>query len=290
MTQLSVQQAIAQGAQLLSATSPSAKLDAQVLLLYVLQKPRSYLFAWSDALLSAEQQHAFTHLCQQRQAGQPVAHLTGVKEFWSLPLAVNNSTLIPRPDTETLVESVLNLRLPEQSHVLDLGTGTGAIALALASEKPHWRVTAVDKSADAVALARHNQQQLGFTNVVIEQSDWFGALRQQQFDLIVSNPPYIDSSDIHLNQGDVRFEPKSALVAADSGMADINHIAATARDFLRPNGILAFEHGYQQAQQVKRLFNQLGYQQICTIKDFAKNDRVTLATWVGNTHTKGTAF
>lgn len=288
MTPLSVQQAIAQATQLLSATSSSAKLDAQVLLLHVLQKPRSYLFAWSDSLLTADQQSQFLQLCQQRQAGQPVAHLTGEKEFWSLPLAVNNSTLIPRPDTETLVESALNLHLPEHCRVLDLGTGTGAIALALASEHPHWQITAVDKSAQAVALATKNQQQLGFTNVHIEQSDWFSALTGQEFDLIVSNPPYIDSLDIHLNQGDVKFEPKSALVAADNGMADINHIATKARDFLRLNGVLMFEHGYQQGEAVQNLLEQLGYQQICTIKDLAKNDRVTLAKWFG-VHTKGTA-
>jgi len=238
-----VESAIKRATLLLQSSTDSAKLDAQVLLLDVLQKPHSYLFSWPEKQLSAAQQQQFDEHCQRRLNGEPVAHITGLREFWSLPLQVNSSTLIPRPDTETLVEHALGLALPATAKVLDLGTGTGAIALALASEMPNWQITAVDRVADAVALANTNKQRLGFTNVNFVQSDWFSEVATQQFDLIVSNPPYIEHDDIHLSQGDVRFEPLSALVADDDGMADIKYIISQARDFLTPNGMLLIEHG-----------------------------------------------
>ncbi|QTL33892.1 peptide chain release factor N(5)-glutamine methyltransferase [Pseudoalteromonas viridis] len=278
MTQHStLAQAIAWASGQLQSSSESAKLDAEVLLLHILQKNRSYLFAWPEAELNAEQQQRFATLVERRQAGEPVAHLTGEREFWSLPLYVNNSTLIPRPDTETLVEQALALPLSAQAKVLDLGTGTGAIVLALASEQPGWQLMGVDFSHDAVALAEKNRQRLGFEHVEIRHSDWFSALAEQRFDLIVSNPPYICEQDEHLSQGDVRFEPLSALVAPEQGYADIRHIIEQALAYLTPDGYLMFEHGYQQAAGVRQIFAQMNYRNILTIKDMAGCDRVTMA-------------
>lgn len=281
MVNLTVAQALAWATQILQNTSDSPKLDAEVLLLHVLDKPKSYLFTWPEAELTEVQLSTFKKLIAERETGHPVAHLVGVREFWSLELEVNNSTLIPRPDTETLVEKALNLDLPTNAKMLDLGTGTGAIALSLASEQPDWQVTAVDYSEQAVSLAKRNQQKLALNNVTVLQSDWFSAVPNQQFDLIVSNPPYIDELDEHLNQGDVRFEPKSALVAPDNGMADIKLIIEQARQYLAPNGYLLIEHGYQQALLLQEFFAQMAYSNILTIKDMAGCDRVTMAQWQG---------
>ena len=276
-----IESAVSRATLLLQSSSDSAKLDAQVLLLDVLQKPRSYLFSWPEQKLTPQQQQLFESYCQRRLTGEPVAHITGTREFWSLPLQVNPTTLIPRPDTETLVEYTLSLPLPVAAKVLDLGTGTGAIALALASEMPLWQITGVDRVTDAVALANTNKQRLGFINVDFVQSDWFSQVTAQKFDLIVSNPPYIEYDDIHLNQGDVRFEPLSALVADDDGMADIKYIITQARNFLTSNGYLVIEHGYQQSTKVHSFFAQMAYTNILTVKDLANNDRVTLAQWSG---------
>ncbi|MEQ3513090.1 peptide chain release factor N(5)-glutamine methyltransferase [Pseudoalteromonas sp. BZB3] len=281
MVNLTVAQALAWATQILQNTSDSPKLDAEVLLLHVLDKPKSYLFTWPEAELTEVQLSTFKKLIAERETGHPVAHLVGVREFWSLELEVNNSTLIPRPDTETLVEKALNLDLPTNAKMLDLGTGTGAIALSLASEQPDWQVTAVDYSEQAVSLAKRNQQKLALNNVTVLQSDWFSSVSNQQFDLIVSNPPYIDELDEHLNQGDVRFEPKSALVAPDNGMADIKLIIEQARQYLAPNGYLLIEHGYQQALLLQEFFAQMAYSNILTIKDMAGCDRVTMAQWQG---------
>jgi release factor glutamine methyltransferase len=231
--------------------------------------------------LTTQQIDAFKALVAKREMGHPVAHLVGIREFWSLELEVNNSTLIPRPDTETLVEKALSLDLPTDAKMLDLGTGTGAIALSLASEQPNWQVTAVDFSEQAVALAKRNQQKLALNNVTVLHSNWFSAVPNQQFDLIVSNPPYIDEQDEHLSQGDVRFEPMSALVAPDNGMADIKVIIEQARQYLAPNGYLLIEHGYQQALLLQEFFAQMAYSNILTIKDMAGCDRVTMAQWQG---------
>ena len=240
-----VESAIHSATLLLQNSTDSAKLDAQVLLLEVLNKPRSYLFSWPEKQLTEEQQQLFDSYCQRRLNGEPVAHITGTREFWSLPLHVNATTLIPRPDTETLVETALELPLNDSANVLDLGTGTGAIALALASEKPRWQITGVDRIAQAVALSTLNKQRLGLDQVNFLQSNWFSEVENQKFDLIVSNPPYIEHDDEHLAQGDVRFEPLSALVAEDDGMADIKHIITQAKDYLVPNGYLLIEHGFE---------------------------------------------
>ncbi|MBB1400494.1 peptide chain release factor N(5)-glutamine methyltransferase [Pseudoalteromonas sp. SG45-1] len=274
-----LEQAIAAGADLLALSSESAKLDAQVLLLHILQKPRSYLFTWPEHALSDEQQSQFNVFIQRRLKGEPVAHITGLREFWSLSLEVNATTLIPRPDTETLVEQALEIALPATAKVLDLGTGTGAIALALGSEMPNWQITAVDRVSDAVALATRNQQRLAINNVHVKQSNWFSELHGEKFNLIVTNPPYIESSDIHLNQGDVRFEPLSALVADDCGMSDIKQIITQSRDYLSSNGYLLIEHGFEQGEAVRHFFEEMAFVNIKTVKDLGNNDRVTLALW-----------
>ena len=274
-----LEQAIAAGADLLALSSESAKLDAQVLLLHILQKPRSYLFTWPEHALSDEQQSQFNVFIQRRLKGEPVAHITGLREFWSLSLEVNATTLIPRPDTETLVEQALEIALPATAKVLDLGTGTGAIALALGSEMPSWQITAVDRVSDAVALATRNQQRLAINNVHVKQSNWFSELHGEKFNLIVTNPPYIESSDIHLNQGDVRFEPLSALVADDCGMSDIKQIITQSRDYLSSNGYLLIEHGFEQGDAVRHFFEKMAFVNIKTVKDLGNNDRVTLALW-----------
>ena len=274
-----LEQAIAAGADLLASSSESAKLDAQVLLLHILQKPHSYLFTWPEHALSDEQQSQFNVFIQRRLKGEPVAHITGLREFWSLSLEVNATTLIPRPDTETLVEQALEIALPATAKVLDLGTGTGAIALALGSEMPSWQITAVDRVSDAVALATRNQQRLAINNVHVKQSNWFSELHGEKFNLIVTNPPYIESSDIHLNQGDVRFEPLSALVADDCGMSDIKQIITQSRDYLSSNGYLLIEHGFEQGEAVRHFFEKMAFVNIKTVKDLGNNDRVTLALW-----------
>ena len=274
-----LEQAIAAGADLLALSSESAKLDAQVLLLHILQKPRSYLFTWPEHALSDEQQSQFNVFIQRRLKGEPVAHITGQREFWSLSLEVNATTLIPRPDTETLVEQALEVTVPATAKVLDLGTGTGAIALALGSEMPNWQITAVDRVSDAVALATRNQQRLAINNVHVKQSNWFSELHGEKFNLIVTNPPYIESSDIHLNQGDVRFEPLSALVADDCGMSDIKQIITQSRDYLLSSGYLLIEHGFEQGEAVRHFFEKMAFVNIKTVKDLGNNDRVTLALW-----------
>jgi release factor glutamine methyltransferase len=274
-----LEQAIAAGANLLVPSSESAKLDAQVLLLHILQKPHSYLFTWPEHALSDEQQSQFNVFIQRRLKGEPVAHITGLREFWSLSLEVNATTLIPRPDTETLVEQALEIALPATAKVLDLGTGTGAIALALGSEMPSWQITAVDRVSDAVALATRNQQRLAINNVHVKQSNWFSELHGEKFNLIVTNPPNIESSDIQLTQGDVRFEPLSALVADDCGMSDIKQIITQSRDYLSSNGYLLIEHGFEQGEAVRHFFEKMAFVNIKTVKDLGNNDRVTLALW-----------
>lgn len=267
-------------AKCLLTASDSALLDAQVLLAHVLQKETIYLMTWPERDLSREQKSAFEGLVEQRINGVPVAHLTGTREFWSLPLKVNDSTLIPRPDTEILVETALALCSP-QSAILDLGTGTGAIILALASELPMAYCHAVDFSDDAVQLARENAVLLNINNVTIAQSNWFANV-QGCFDVIVSNPPYIDENDHHLKQGDVRFEPLSALVASENGLSDIRLIAIQARDYLSDNGYLLIEHGFDQGEAVREIFAGLAYNNIKTVKDYGDNDRISIASYSHN--------
>jgi len=256
--------------------SESPRRDAEILLGFVTGKARTFILAFGETPLTDEQQEQLAGLLARRVRGEPVAHLIGEREFWSLPLFVSPATLIPRPDTECLVEQAL-ARLPAAPcRILDLGTGTGAIALALASERPDCQLTAVDLIPDAVALAQRNADHLGIRNIEIVQSRWFSALEGQQFSLIVSNPPYIDAQDPHLAQGDVRFEPLSALVAADNGLADLHTLIKEAPRYLLPQGWLLLEHGWQQGAAVREIFARYGWQQVETGRDYGDNERLTL--------------
>ncbi|NQY37086.1 MAG: peptide chain release factor N(5)-glutamine methyltransferase [Alteromonadaceae bacterium] len=259
----------------------SAKLDAQILLCFVLNKATSYLLTWPEKAINEEQYQNFLSLLERRVQGEPIAYIVGAKEFWSLSLFVSPATLIPRPDTETLVEQILLDHPVSHLSCLDLGTGTGAIALALASEMPNWQIDAVDFNVEAVLLAQKNAKNNNLAQVNIYQSDWFDQISpDKKFDVIVSNPPYIDNIDEHLFQGDVRFEPKSALVAEQQGLADIIHIAAQARKYFAEQGALLLEHGYKQSAHVQKILSEMGYVDIKTIKDLAGNDRITKARYL----------
>jgi len=266
------------GQELLASCSDSAKLDARILLAFVLEKELSYLLTWPERVLDKPDAQQYLALLQRRLDGEPIAYIVGMKEFWSLPLKVSPATLIPRPDTEILVELVLEQFASSNNlNCLDLGTGTGAIALALASEQPNWQIDAIDFSIDAVKLAQENAKALKLEQVNIFQSDWFSAITDKKYDVIVSNPPYIDILDENLSQGDVRFEPQSALVANDQGLGDIKHIAKQALSFLKAQGSIYFEHGFEQGEAVRKVLSDLGYSRAQTAKDFNGHERITWA-------------
>lgn len=256
------------------ASSPSPDLDAQVLLCHVLARPRSYLFTWPERELEAHQQQSFLALLARREQGEPVAHLTGEREFFGRNFSVTPDTLIPRPDTETLVELALKLGSAGPARVVDLGTGTGAIGVTLALERPQWQVTLTDLSAAALSVAGGNARQLG-AQVTLQQGSWLEDCRGP-FDVIVSNPPYIDPADHHLDEGDVRFEPRSALVADQRGLADLATIITQSAARLVAGGWLLLEHGYQQGAQVRALMEAGRFDGVRTERDLGGNERVTV--------------
>ncbi len=260
---------------LIDGESPST--DAKVLLAHVLGQSQTYLFTWSDRTLTDEQREQFVKLIDQRQTGHPVAHLIGYRDFWTLRLQVNPSTLIPRPETELLVEKALELLPDNALAICDLGTGTGAVALAVASERPNLRVTGIDKIEDAVKLAQANAINNNISNAEFLQSHWFSALAGQQFDMLVTNPPYVEEHSEFLQQGDVRFEPRSALTAGEDGLDDIRFIITEARDYLKPGGWLLIEHGFEQGAAIRELFQFSGYTDAETFRDLAGLDRITVA-------------
>lgn len=268
--------------------SDSPQVDAAVLLCHVLDKPRSYLLTWPEKPVAETEYNAFESLLSRRLSGEPIAYIVGYREFWSLPLKVSPTTLIPRPDTERLVEVALEHLSPSSEKVLDLGTGTGAIALAIASEMPDMCVIGVDYQYDAVALAKDNAKDNNILNTEFRQGSWFDPIRMdEQFSIIVSNPPYIDGNDPHLSQGDVRFEPQTALVAEKEGFADLIHIMEHSRTHLVENGWLLMEHGFEQGKQLRDYFEEYGFINVKTEQDYAGNDRVTLGQWITNTENKG---
>jgi release factor glutamine methyltransferase len=252
------------------------RADAEMLLLHVLGKPRSWLFSHTDEVLDMDVQTAYANLVDRRAQGDPVAYLTGRRGFWSMDLEVTPATLIPRADTEALVELALQrLPLDRARAVVDLGTGSGAIALAIASERPLAQVTATDASAAALDVARRNAQRLGIANVGFAQGDWLVPLAGRRFDLIVSNPPYIEADDVHLTQGDLRFEPASALASGHDGLDDIRRIVHDAREHLEADGWLMFEHGWNQGDAVRDLLAAEGYAEVFTGQDLEQRDRVS---------------
>ncbi|MDA7816155.1 peptide chain release factor N(5)-glutamine methyltransferase [Porticoccaceae bacterium] len=264
----------------LSPASDTALLDTELLLCHSLSVDRAWLKTWPDKILSAPDMQRFEQLFRRRLEGEPVAFIIGSQGFWTLDLKVSPHTLIPRPETELLVETAMQLELPNNSQVLDLGTGTGAIALALASEYPQWQMTAVDVQASAVELAEQNRLACRLKNVTIYQSDWFAAVANRQpqtlFNLIVSNPPYIEIDDAHLFEGDVRFEPASALVSGTQGLDDLQLVIGQSSGFLAPAGWLLVEHAHAQGLAVRDLFNEAGYVLVETRQDYNQLDRITL--------------
>jgi release factor glutamine methyltransferase len=264
--------------QTLQLPKIEARIEVQILLNSILpQATRAWLIAHENDALEANIHADFQALLNRRLKGEPIAHIIGHREFYGMVLQVTTDTLIPRPDTETLVEAALS-RIPENRNVsvLDLGTGTGAIALAIANHRPQAEVIAVDASKKALAVAKNNAQRLAINNVSFQVSNWYDALEDGRFDLIVSNPPYIEQDDAHLQQGDLRFEPLSALASGEDGLDDIRHIIAHALIHLKPQGWLMLEHGYNQAESVSDLMADTGLVDIATIQDLGGNDRVTI--------------
>jgi release factor glutamine methyltransferase len=271
-----IDQIIRQATQQLAASSPSPRLDAEVLLMHITGLARTALITHAQELLLPENEKRLHALLARRAHGEPVAYLTGKREFWSLDLCVTPDVLIPRPETELLVEQAL-AHIPDDAEwtVADLGTGSGAIALAIATERPHCHLIATDNAAAALAVARANATRLGIARVEFRQGEWLKPLAGMRFDVIVSNPPYVRANDPHLTQGDVRFEPESALVAGADGLDAIRRITADAVSGLRPGGWLLFEHGYDQAQAVRTLLETHGYDRIASCRDTAGHERVT---------------
>ncbi len=261
--------------------SDSPRLDAELLLARAIDKPRSYFFSWPDKSLSSDDIEKFQRLATRRIQGEPIAHILGEQEFWSNNFKVTADTLIPRPDTEVLVEQSLT-QLPSDtvSHIVDLGTGSGCIAISIALERPHWHVTAVDLSSAALAVAEENADRLAAHNVQCVESSWCESLEDNHFDLIISNPPYIREQDEHLDQGDVRFEPRSALTAGKDGLEDIRIISQQAKAKLKNGGILLIEFGYDQADAVVEILQTDNYQNIQRHLDLAGIVRAISAVYI----------
>ena len=258
----------------------SVRTDVEFLLSHCLDKSLTWLKTWPEALLSSNEEQQFKLYVERRTKGEPIAYITGSKAFWSLELLTNNATLIPRAETELLVELALEeLSAKSSARVLDLGTGTGAIALSIGSERPNDFVLASDFNERAVKLAQKNAKANRVANVKVVHSDWFKNINEIKFDLIVSNPPYVASNDPHLNQGDLVFEPNSALVATGNGLDDIRHIVEKSKDFLKDNCVLMLEHGFEQGELVRDIFLNNGYQSVKTTQDLAGLDRVTQGRW-----------
>ncbi len=258
------------------AIPSTTKLDAQVLLCHVLNCNTARLMAWPEQTLNSNQQKTFLNLIKQRQQAYPVAYLTGHKEFWSLDLKVSPATLIPRPETELLVETILKKFAHHDTLKLaDLGTGSGAIAIALASEQAGWKITATDISAASLNIARHNARQYQLNNIRFLSGHWFNPLEGECYDIIASNPPYIADQDPHLKQGDIQFEPDNALRSGAEGMDDISYLCQHASRYLKPGGLLIIEHGYNQQQAVLNCLIKNNYRDISQLKDLSGHSRVS---------------
>ena len=278
---LTIAQALSKAASTLPEKNDS-QADARVLLSHSLGKPKEFLFTYPEHKLSESEESLFHNLLERRVAGEPIAYLTGVREFWDIELKVNEHVLIPRPETELLVESALELVSQQvEAKVADLGTGSGAIALALAKARPHWQITAVDLSAHALLIAEQNAAQLHLHNVEFQLASWCAGLNKNTYNLIIANPPYVEEGDKHLQQGDLRFEPVLALTALQRGYGDLFTIAEQARACLQHGGWLLLEHGFEQHEQLKEKLLELGYCKIEGRQDLAGHMRMMQAQWLG---------
>ncbi|HEY5602421.1 MAG TPA: peptide chain release factor N(5)-glutamine methyltransferase [Gammaproteobacteria bacterium] len=278
-----IQQALTTAfSQLNQLPDVAARLEAEILLAYALAKPRAYLHTWPQQVLEKSVLDRFGTLVQRRCRGEPVAYITGQREFWGLPLTVSTATLIPRPETERLVEIALE-KIPAQAswHIADLGTGSGALAFALASERPRCEITGTDISTAALAIAKANRQRLNLTNVRFIAGRWFDPLSGRRFDLVISNPPYVASGDPHLQQGDLRFEPRQALSAGPDGLEAIREIVSSAHAHLQPGGWLMLEHGFAQGDAVVKLFTDNGFAHVQCHRDYAERERATVGRFTG---------
>jgi release factor glutamine methyltransferase len=273
----SIRYSIQQATKQLEPVSDSAQLDAELLLCSVLKKERSFLHTWPERELEQSDYSLFIYLLIRRIKGEPVAHILGERDFWTLNLEVTPDTLIPRPETELLVELALE-HIPQDQplQILDLGTGSGAIALSLASERPLAHITATDFSSAALEVAKQNAAKHQLKNISFIQSRWFSEISNQNFDFIVSNPPYICEADPHLDQGDVRFEPRSALTSGKDGLDDIREIISQAHNYLSNHGVLLLEHGYDQADAICDLLISAGFEQVSDHFDYNNQPRVAI--------------
>lgn len=254
-----------------------SSLDAEILLAFVLNKSRTHLFAYPDQQLTQEQSQQFADYIKRCSAGEPVAYITGIKEFWSLPLHVTRDTLIPRPETELLVETILEIFPPNsQIQAADLGTGSGAIAIALAHERPMWRIVAVDVSESALTIARKNAQQFELNNISFCLGNWCTALPRNDFDVIVSNPPYIAEREWETYAQGLQYEPKNALTSGMDGLNAIREISGMTQQFLRTSGLLLLEHGFWQGQAVRDILSENGFNEVRSVKDLSGHERVTV--------------
>ena len=277
--------------QLLYDISDTPRIDAEVLMQHAIEQPMAWLIAYGDSIASSKHIEDFFSMIAERQTGKPIAYITGSREFWTLNLRVNEHVLIPRPDTETLVENALSvLDKNDELSILDLGTGSGAIALSIAKERPNSSVLALDAHQAALDVAQDNAKRHALSNVKFLLSDWYSALNNKSselsieephFDLIASNPPYIDATDEHLQQGDLRFEPNTALVANNDGLSDIEHIIRNAKKFLKRDAYLIIEHGYNQQAAVAQLFEHNGFQNIVCHQDINHLPRCTIGQIYG---------
>lgn len=278
MHTLSYQQLVNDATETLSVISDSPRIDAEVLLLHTVQRPLSWLIAYGDGLASPDHVKQFYAFLAQRIEHRPIAYIIGKKEFWSLSLNVNEHVLVPRADTETLVKCALE-KIPKEieCNIADLGTGSGAIALSIAKERPKSRVSAIDLSQTALDLAAKNAQSNGIQNVAFRHGDWFSALSDETFDVIVSNPPYVQANDPHLQQGDLVHEPEMALIGGGDGLDDIRTIICGATQHLKPHGWLLLEHGSNQAQEVIQLLEAANFRFASTSRDLNNLPRCTSA-------------
>lgn len=268
--------ALQQGEAVLKPNSDVALLEASILLAYVLNKDRSYLYAYPETIISSDVLARYQALLTERARGVPIAYLVGTQEFWSLALEVNSATLIPRPETELLVEATLNL-FPADAvcTIADLGTGSGAIAIALAKERPQWQLYAVDRESHALDVAKRNAASLNLNNIIFYEGDWCAPLTENVFDAIISNPPYLAENDPHLTA--LTHEPLTALVSGLNGLTALQQIIMDARRYLKPGGWLVLEHGYDQKNSVSALLETHHYNSITSMVDLAGQPRVAIA-------------